>query len=72
MPGRTCSEIVKEAKNKGLWIYDPDYKKWYTPEDFQRLFGNTYDREFDHLFKRLQIRHPSEGIGRFSAGVGNK
>jgi hypothetical protein len=62
MAGRTCSDIVKEAKSRGLWIYDPAYKKWYTPEEFHHIFGSSYDRDYDHVFKRLQIRHPSEGI----------
>lgn len=52
--------IAHEAKRRGMWIYDPRYKKWYSPEDFQHIFhyANT-DEEF---LKGLQIRHPSEGI----------
>jgi len=56
-----CREIVNEAKSKGLWIYDPSYKKWYTPEDFLHIFGNYVEAK-DNLLKRLQIRHPYEGI----------
>ena len=49
-----------EAKEKGLWLYDPSYKKWYTPEDFQHIF--TYAKASDDFLKGVQLRHPSEGI----------
>ena len=53
-------KIAEEAKRKGLWIYDPSYKKWYSPEDFQHIFH--YANASDDFLKGLQIRHPSEGI----------
>jgi hypothetical protein len=53
-------KIVKEAKSKGLWIYDPVYKKWYSPEDFQHIF--YYANSSDELIDKLQVRHPVEGI----------
>ncbi|HLL41783.1 MAG TPA: hypothetical protein VK369_01535 [Segetibacter sp.] len=61
MASGNCREIVNEAKSKGLWIYDPTYKKWYTPEDFQHIFGH-YAHASDPFLKQLQIRHPAEGI----------
>jgi hypothetical protein len=24
-------KIADEAKSKGMWLYDPSYKKWYSP-----------------------------------------
>ena len=53
-------KIAEEAKRKGLWIYDPSFKKWYSPEDFQHIFHYANARE--DFLKGLQIRHPSEGI----------
>lgn len=49
-----------EAKNKGMWLYDPQYKWWYSPEDFKHSFH--YANCPDELLNRLQIRHPHEGI----------
>ena len=49
-----------EAKRKGMWLYDPGYKRWYTPEDFMHIY--TYANATDDFLKTLQIRHPSEGV----------
>ena len=53
-------KIADEAKSKGMWLYDPSYKKWYSPEDFKHIFH--YANASDEFLKGLQIRHPSEGI----------
>lgn len=53
-------KIAEEAKRRGMWLYDPTYKKWYSPEEFQHIFH--YANASDELLKNLQIRHPSEGI----------
>jgi hypothetical protein len=53
-------KIVEEAKSKGVWIFDPQYKKWYSPEDFAHTFN--YANANDDFLKRLQLRHPNEGI----------
>jgi hypothetical protein len=53
-------KMAEEAKRKGMWLYDPAYRKWYSPEDFQHVFH--YAVASDELLQRLQIRHPSEGI----------
>jgi hypothetical protein len=58
---RSTEDIVKEAKARALWIYDPTYKKWYTPEDFQHIFGH-YANADEQFLNQLQVRHPSEGI----------
>jgi hypothetical protein len=54
-------KIAREATQRGLWIYEPNYKRWYTPEDFLHVFGHvkSYDAE---LYKKMQIRNPIEGI----------
>ena len=53
-------KIADEAKSKGMWLYDPSYKKWYSPEDFKHIFH--YADASDEFLQKLQIRHPSEGI----------
>ena len=55
-----AKRIAEEAKRKGMWIYDPGYKKWYSPEDFEHIFH--YANAKAEFLKGLQIRHPSEGI----------
>ena len=53
-------KIADEAKSKRLWLYDPSYKKWYSPEDFKHIFH--FDYANDEFLQKLQIRHPAEGI----------
>ncbi|HLL43875.1 MAG TPA: hypothetical protein VK369_12095 [Segetibacter sp.] len=53
-------KIADEAKSKGMWLYDPSYKKWYSPEDFKHIFH--FDNANGEFLKKLQLRHPSEGI----------
>ena len=53
-------KVADEAKSKGMRLYDPTYKKWYSPEDFKHTFH--YDNASDEFLKGLQIRHRSEGI----------
>ena len=52
--------IADEAKTKGMWLYDPSYKNWYSPEDFKHIFH--FDNASDEFLEKLQLRHPSEGI----------
>jgi hypothetical protein len=53
-------KVIDEAKKKGMWLYDPTYKKWYSPEGFEHIAHYVnFPSEF---FDTLQIRHPSEGI----------
>jgi hypothetical protein len=60
MLSEDARKIADEAKKKGMWIYDPRFKKWYTPEDFQHIFH--YANASKEFLSGLQIRHPSEGI----------
>ncbi len=53
-------KIADEAKSKGMWLYDPSYKKWYSPKDFKHIFH--YADASDEFLKKLQLRHSSEGI----------
>ena len=60
MLSNEARKIADEAKAKGLWIYSPCYKHWYSPEDFKHIFHYA-DAKEDFL-KQLQIRDPLDGI----------
>jgi hypothetical protein len=51
-------KVADEAKSKGVWLYDPSYKKWYSPADFIHIFYTDASHEF---LQKLQLRHPCEG-----------
>ena len=56
----SARKIADDAKTKGLWLYDPSYKRWYSPEDFKHIY--TYANARDEFIAQLQLRHPKEGI----------
>lgn len=60
MLSENARKLAQDAKNKGMWLYDPGYKKWYSPEDFMHIY-NFANADDDYL-KTLQIKHPQEGI----------
>lgn len=60
MLSSNAQKIADEAKRKGMWIYDPSYRKWYSPEDFKHIY--SYANAKDEFIKQLQIRHPREGV----------
>ena len=60
MLSEEARKIADEAKEKGLWIYSPSYKWWYSPEDFKHSF--TYANATEDFLKQLQIRDPLEGV----------
>lgn len=53
-------KIAEEAKRRGMWLYDPVYKNWYSPESFNHTF--TYAHADEKFLKTLQVRHPKDGI----------
>ena len=54
-------KLAREASERGMWIYEQQYKRWYTPEDFLHTFGHirSYDPE---LYATMKIRNPVDGI----------
>ena len=60
MLNELSKKIADEAKYRGLWLYDPTYKNWYSPESFMHIF--TYANADEKFLKTLQIRHPKDGI----------
>lgn len=57
----TTSAIYNEAKSKNRWIYDPEIKRWMTPEEFKAFEERITGGEPNRLAK-LQIKDPMEGI----------
>ncbi len=55
-----AKETANEVKRKGLWLYDPSYKHWYTPEEFTHIFH--YANADDRFLDQLKIMHPLEGM----------
>lgn len=33
-PAVTCYTIYQQAKSSNQWVYDPEIKRWQTPEEF--------------------------------------
>ena len=60
-PTVTYFTIYEQAKAAKQWIYDPEIKRWQTPEEFieleKRISGGDPKR-----LERLQIKDPIEGI----------
>jgi hypothetical protein len=53
-------KIADNAKSKGLWLFDPTYNKWYSPEDFKHIY--SYANANDERLQRLEMRQLCEGI----------
>ena len=52
---------IKQAKIAKHCIYDPEIKRWQTPEEFLELEKRISGGELKRL-ERLQIKDPMEGI----------
>ena len=53
-------KILTELSEKRRWAYDPEYKRWYSPDDFRDIFHPL--RHMDTDVSRFQLRDPMEGI----------
>jgi hypothetical protein len=60
MLAERAKKMAEEARRKRMWLYDPKYKRWYSPEDFEHIF--SYANATDEFLETLQVRHPAEGI----------
>lgn len=49
-----------EAKAKGVWLFCPQYKMWYSPEEFKHAF--SYANASDDFLQQLELRHPLDGL----------
>ncbi len=57
----SCHTLAKLAREQRLWVFDPEIKKWYTPEEFVMLY-ERYITGHETLVQRMQLRDPFEGI----------
>ncbi|RZK72566.1 MAG: hypothetical protein EOO85_19000 [Pedobacter sp.] len=60
-PSLTYYTIYEQAKAAKQWIYDPDIKRWQTPEEFLKLEKKITCGDPKRL-ERLQIKDPIEGV----------
>jgi hypothetical protein len=60
MLSEKAKQIADEAEKRGHWLYDPGYRKWYSPEEFKHIFSCANAN--DDFLNAVQIRHPNEGI----------
>jgi hypothetical protein len=58
---RSVKDIVGEAKKKKMWVYDPGKKDWFSPEEFESLWGRVCNG-IQPFLDKVQIRDPMEGI----------
>ncbi|RYX88887.1 hypothetical protein EON78_07410 [bacterium] len=56
----TAEKICNAAKEVNSWIYDPENKQWYTPDEFYTEMGKFYKNH--PVFIRVQIKNPIEGV----------
>ncbi len=52
--------MAKKAIENKLWVYSPEIKKWYTPEEFVALYERYAEPE--KMIQNMQLRDPFEGI----------
>jgi hypothetical protein len=57
----SCHVLAKMARENRLWVFDPEIKKWYTPEEFAAMY-ERYITGQEALVQRIQLRDPFEGI----------
>ncbi len=69
MLSEEARKIADEAKQKGMWLYDPEYKQWYSPENFKHAF--TYANATEAFLKTIQVRHPEDGVQAGFTKLGN-
>jgi len=56
----TCKFLFDAAKKRNLWLFDPQTKRWFSPEEFFGLY-NKYPVN-DKIFQRVEIKDPVEGL----------
>jgi len=57
----SLKNLAKKAKNNRLWVFDPEIKAWYTPEEFVSLC-ERYTTGQEKLIQRVRFKDPFEGI----------
>lgn len=55
----TCEFLYIQAKKARLWVYDPQVKRWFTPEEFYTMYSKYAN---DQFYVRMQLRDPFDAI----------
>ena len=55
----TCEFLFTEAKKTRQWVYDPQLKRWFTPEEFYIMYSKYAN---DSFYQRMQLRDPFDAI----------
>jgi hypothetical protein len=56
----SAKSFAGKARENKLWIYSPDNKTWYTPEEFVTVYERYHGQ--DKWVQSMQLRDPFEGI----------
>lgn len=59
---RSYKDIATEARTRGLWIYDPTNRCWYSPEEFLKQFERVSGKSVEKQLAQMQIIDPLEGV----------
>jgi len=55
-----CQFLYNEARQLKLWFFDPQIKRWFTPEEFYNMYNKHPGN--DKIFHRIQLKDPFDGI----------
>ncbi|TFF39199.1 hypothetical protein [Mucilaginibacter psychrotolerans] len=56
----TAERVCVNARESNCWVYDPETKTWYSPEEFLVAYGRYFAGH--PLFNRVQLRNPVDGL----------
>ncbi|RAJ25011.1 hypothetical protein [Pedobacter cryoconitis] len=59
---RVLKHFVNEAIKSGYWIYEPDSKMWYTPEEFLHKYSDRKLNLRDGWLDAFKIMNPLRGL----------
>lgn len=60
MVSEAVKKLANEARDKGMWLFDESGKRWFEPDEFERLF--IYTKMEDTKLATYKLMHPIEGI----------
>lgn len=56
----TAEKVSQTARNMNAWIFNPEDKEWYTPDEFEAKYRKFYKNH--PLFHKVKIMNPMEGV----------
>ena len=60
MLSEAAKNKADEAKARNMWLFDPQYKMWYSPEEFKHIFH--YANCPNELINRLEMKNPVDSV----------